>query len=499
MRTFSVRWGSADSLAQRGAGRGRLLAQLSAAAATLVATSIFFAFFWPLTPGRLDRPSADLIPELPHGAALAALAPAWLADPGIVAFAVLLACGSAFAAWALALRACWGREAERGPLALVVGTSLLLLAVSAAALPNLSTDVYNYMARGRLASAHGVSPYQVAVDAFPEDLAYPYASHRFTSKPGGKPPAFMLLDVALTALAGDSVVRSLLAYRVALFALAAASLALVAAILRREAPRHQLAGLVLFGWSPIVTFHGPAKTDTAMAFFLLLAVWLLSRGRTRFSVVALTCSVLVKLLTLPLAAVYGLRELRLRRFREAAVGAGLALATAAALYAPFGSFEAMLRHTTQLGDGGSDAPAGLTNLARAAFIGIVIVVAFTRSDGLHSLLRGWAWVMIALVVLASPFELSWYQISAIAVAALVADARVALASLAIGFSAFSLNLWHSTSTPSFPLPDPASFAAPLLLAGAAVLAVAALLFPMLRRPSTLEVAPRDGANVDAAS
>jgi hypothetical protein len=499
VRTFIEKWASLEVFARRSGSRGRLLAELSAAAATLLATSVFFAFLWPLTPGRLDRPSADLIPELPHWAALSGLAPAWLADPVVVAFAVLLACGAAFAAWALALRACWGREAERGPLALVVGASLLLLAVSAAALPNLSTDVYNYMARGRVASAHGVSPYKVAVDAFPDDLAYPYASHRFTSRPGGKPPTFMLLDVALTALAGDSVLRSLFAYRVMLFALAAASLFLIAAILRREAPRHQLAGLVLFGWSPIVTFHAPGKTDTAMAFFLLLGVWLLSRGRSRLSVVAFTCSVLVKLLTLPLAAVYGLRELRLRRFREAAVGAGLALATAAALYAPFGSFEAMLRHTGQLADGGSDAPAGLANLARAAFAGILIAVAFTRSEGLDSLLRGWAWVMLALLVLASPFQLSWYQISALAVAALVADARIALVSLAIGFSAFSLNLWHSTSTESFPLPDPASFAVPLLLSGAALLAVAALLFPMLRRPSTLEVAPRDGANVDATS
>jgi hypothetical protein len=483
----------------RAGERGPLVLALAPAAVVLVAVGGFLALLLPLSPGRLERPSADLIPELPHWAALAERAPAWLSDPSAVAFAVLFACAAAFGAWALAIAACWGRPAERGPLALVVGTSLLVLGISAAALPNVSTDVYNYIARGRLASAHGVSPYQVAVDAFPGDPVYPYASHRFTAEPGGKLAAFMLLDVALTELAGESVVRQLLAYRIALFLLAAASLALVAAILRRLAPGHLLAGLVLFGWSPIVTFHGPAKSDTAMAFLLLVALWLLARGRRRFAAVALTGSVLVKLLTLPLAALWGLRELRLRGLREAALGAGLAVATTAALYLPFGSFDAVLRHALQVGDGGAGAPGGLDHLARGAFILLFLAVAFTRTDDLASLVRGGAWLMLALTLLLTPFPLSWYQISVLAIACLVADVRVALAALALGFPAFGLNVWHSTSTESFPLPDAASLAVPLLLAlPAFALAGAALLFPGLLRGRAREGVPRADTRLDVA-
>jgi hypothetical protein len=494
------RWGHAEArLRARIGERGRPGPPLAAAAALLVAVGAFLALLLPLSPGRLDRPSAELIPELPHWAALASLAPGWLSDPRAVAFAVLLACAAAFGAWALAIAACWGRAAERGPLALVVGTSLLLLGISAVALPNVSTDVYNYIARGRVASAHGLSPYRVAVDAFPEDPAYRYASHRFTAEPGGKLPVFMLLDVALTAAAGDSVVRALFAYRIALFGLAAASLALVAAILRVLAPRHLLAGLVIFGWSPIVTFHAPAKSDTAMAFLLLVALWLLARGRRRFAAVALTGSVLVKLLTLPLAALWGVRELRLRGLREASIGAGLALATAAALYLPFGSLDALLGHALLVGDGGADAPGGVAPLARAAFVLLFLGVAFTRTDGLASLLRGGAWLMLAFTPLLTPFPLSWYQISVLAIACLVADARVALLALALGFTAFTLNVWHSTSTGSFPLPLPASLAVPWLLALLAfALGGVVLLYPGLRRLHALEGVPREGTRLDAA-
>jgi hypothetical protein len=471
--------------------RGRVELPLAAAALMVVAAGAFLALVLPLSPGRLERPSAELILALPHWVALADPAPAWLAEPRAVAFAVLLGCAAAFGAWALAIAACWDRPARRGPLALVAGTSVLLLGISAAALPNVSTDVYNYMARGRLASAHGVSPYRVAVDAFPDDPAYRYASHRFTSEPGGKPAVFMLLDVALTALAGDSVVRTLLAYRATLFALAVASLALLAAILRRVAPRRLLAGLVIFGWSPIVTFHAPGKSDTAMAFLLLVALWLVARGRARLAAVAFTGSVLVKLLTLPVAALWGVRELRLRGLREASIAAGLALASAAALYLPFGSIDALVRHALQVGDGGADAPRGLANVARGAFVLLFLAVAFTRTADLASLLRGGAWLMLALVPLLTPFPLSWYQISALAVVGLAADARVALAALPLGFWAFTMNVWHSTSTGSFPLPDPFSLAVPLLLVGIP-LAVAGgvLLFPGVLRPGAWEEVPR---------
>jgi hypothetical protein len=500
MQVWTSTWGCVGArVRDLAARRGRLEPPLAAAAAGVVAAGAFLALLLPLSPGRLERPSADLIPALPHWAALADLAPAWLSDPRAVGLAVLLACGAAFGAWALAIAACWDRPARRGPLALVVGTSLVLLGISAAALPNVNTDVYNYMARGRLASAHGVSPYRVAVDAFPEDPAYPYASHRFTARPGGKPAAFMLLDVALTALAGDSVVRTLFAYRLTLLALAAASLALVAAILRRLAPRHLLAGLVLFGWSPIVTFHAPGKSDTAMAFVLLAALWLVARGRPRVAAVAFAVSVLVKLLTLPVAALWGVRELRLRGLREASIGAGLALATAAALYLPFGSLDALARHALQVGDGGADAPGGLENVARGAFVLLFLAVAFTRTADLASLLRGGAWLMLALVPLLTPFPLSWYQISVLAIACLVPDVRVALAALALGLPALAQNVWHSTSTSSFPMPEPLSLAVPLLLALLALAAVGGvLLFPGLRRLRAPEGVPRGDTRLDTA-
>jgi hypothetical protein len=80
----------------------------------------------------------------------------------------------------------------------------------------------------------------------------------------------------------------------------------------------------------------------------------------------------------------------------------------------------------------------------------------------------------------------------------VPDVRVALAALALGLPAFTRNVWHSTSTSSFPMPELASLAAPLLLALLALAAVGGvLLFPGVRRLRALEEVPRD-TRLDAA-
>ena len=101
------------------------------------------------------------------------------------------------------------------------------------------------------------------------------------------------------------------------------NLGLIAAILRRWRPRHLLAGLVLYGWSPVVALHGQAKFDSLMATFALLAVLLLVTGRWWGVLPVAWLSVLVKVLTLPLLAAYVLSEAFARQWRRLAVGSAL--------------------------------------------------------------------------------------------------------------------------------------------------------------------------------
>ena len=92
-----------------------------------------------------------------------------------------------------------------------------------------------------------------------------------------------------------------------------ANLLLIARILQAVQPRQLLAGLGCMLWNPIVIAYGQSKVDTVMVFFLLLAALALVQEKRKLVVIALGVSALVKLITLPLIAVYWLYTLRSRR------------------------------------------------------------------------------------------------------------------------------------------------------------------------------------------
>src|SRR6185436_15649709 len=104
-------------------------------------------------------------------------------------------------------------------------------------------------------------------------------------------------------------------------------------------PGSEAAGLVLFGWNPIVAVYGQSKTDIVMVFFLLLAAYLMARARERLGVVALGLSALVKLITLPLLALMLARDVNLRHWRQLALSVGLV----AIVYLPFAHGLGLLR------------------------------------------------------------------------------------------------------------------------------------------------------------
>lgn len=465
--------------------RGRQLGlALALLALALLATSLFFAFILPQSPGRMADPSAALMPRQQLWAFVLALGLPVPRSSGSLAAALLAVSAARFALYGLAVLLCWQGRGGRLSLAIAIGGALLLCLVAACALPNIDRDIYNYILSGRVAAVYGDNPYTVPPNNFPADPIYQFASPQYTGFAGdNKFPAWALLNIGLARLGGDAPTTNLLLYRSAFLLANGANIGLVALILRKLQPRRLHAGVVLYGWNPIVISYGQSKVDTIMVLFLLLGLLGLAYGRRRLGLLALGVSAWVKLITLPLVVVYLLRDLRMRRWRELALGVALLAGLTLALYAPFWAGLGMLGGQLRLlSSGGSSNPAVLQLLSQAGFGVAMVWLGYRRDAGPHELARRWALLALLFSLFLTRLGFSWYLLTLIALVAVAAEWRLALATVALSCGAFLMNVWDSASNGAFTLPD--LFALPrfvMYLAFVAALAGAVLAVQLGRR------------------
>ncbi|MGA8211053.1 MAG: hypothetical protein WB798_12970, partial [Nocardioidaceae bacterium] len=384
-------------------------------------------------------------------------------------------------AYGLALLAAWRRPATRAALAAVVVPAVLFSALGASALPTQSGDIVDYLLSGRIAAVHGASPYQVAPEAFPDDPLLPFASGDYTADAEQKPPIWIGAAVGVSAVAGDQPATAVHVFRLVLAGFSMANLLLLWVVLRRRRPEHLLAGLLLYGWNPVVTTHGQAKLDVVMATFALLGAWALLSGRRQGAVAALWCSVMVKLLTLPLLAVLVLGELRARRWRSVATSAVVVVGLTLLLYAPFdGGARHVVEHLLLTERGGQQLPAAVSLLFVATACVVVVWAGLSSRGDPERVLQGWALAALAVVLLIPP-GWSWYLITPVAVVALSGERWRTLGLFGLSGLVFALDTWTRSKSDQFPLPEPAAVSRSVLYAAVVVAAVLALAVGALLR------------------
>jgi hypothetical protein len=437
---------------QKRAGRSALW--LGCLACILMFDGLFSAFVLPQAPGRMAEPSADLIAALPFWSFVVSLPMPIPRQSSWLAIVLLVASALKFAAYGTAIYLAWNQPCGRRLLFVVVGAAMLFFLVTVFALPNVNRDIYNYILSGRVAAVYGSNPYHVAPDQFPNDLFYRYASAHYTSYPGdNKLPMWMLLNVALARLGGDNPVANLLIYRVVFLLFNLANLLLIARILQTVQPGRLLAGLALYAWNPIVIAYGQSKVDTIMVFFLLLAALALVQEKRKLAVIALGISALVKLITLPLIAVYWLYTLRARGPRELATNSFLLGLTAVALYAPFWYGPDLLSMQVKLlGNVAVAGPSLVRMLLYAGFMFGVVWVGLHRDGRVENMLAGWVLVMVLFGLFVTKLGFSWYLMTMIAVASLAIERRFVPIVIILSCASFFLNAWDSASNEIMPMP-----------------------------------------------
>lgn len=423
--------------------------------APLLAATIYFSLFWPQTPGRAARESFGLASELSFWTTITSLPVPIPETPQSVAIWLVCIAVAAFAGYGAALYLSSVRVGGKRELLMVAGIGLLGSFINVWSLPNLNTDIYDYILTGRVAAVYGENPYAIAAAEFADDPIYPFASNRYSEVVGDKLPVWMVLNVFLARISGDDPVTNVLTYRLALFLFSACNLLLVILTLNAIRPQGKVTGAVLYAWNPIVLLLAQSKTDTLMAFFVLLAAWLFAtRRRWSLAFTSIVLSILVKLITLPLAAVLILRSIRLRRWSElwrGLLSAGVLLGLGGILLL-LSKPALLFNYLLWLEAMGPFESTIISRLILIGFVVLLMIVAFAQDGSDRRLFIGWSVVMLYFIFLIGDYRRAWYLITAVAVIAVAANSYLHFLVWASSLFSFVLNFWNPTFTPEFPSP-----------------------------------------------
>ncbi len=187
--------------------------------------------------------------------------------------------------------------------------TLLLLLLSVALPPLLSTDVFYYGITGQIAGPYGSNPYLVPPSQFPDSALLPYNYWvEFTSPYG---PLWTTVSEILGTWGGNSVLRTTLLFKGLGGLCVLVGAVLIHHVVRRLAPERTSQATALWSWNPLVLLEsaGNAHNDALVAVLLLGSLALLLVHGHIHSFLLLAASSLVKPTTLPIVGLYALRRL----------------------------------------------------------------------------------------------------------------------------------------------------------------------------------------------
>jgi alpha-1,6-mannosyltransferase len=376
-----------------------------------------------------------------------------------------------FLMYAAAVRLCREAVGARGRVAVFAAPALaaVLLAFT---YPITAGDVYEYAMSGRLLAHYGRNPLLVPPSEFPSDPFYRKTGWERSPSPYG--PLWALVAGGVGRVSGDSLLASLLGFKLLAVLALLCTAGLVYRGVGRTRPEARLAAFCLVAWNPLLLLEAGANAhnDFLMMLLVVLALDLLARGRPALAFPALVGSILVKFVPALLLPVFGAHLVRrahsagptrsafaARVAASVLLGILLAAAIAAAISSPFGGPGASFRKVLDRLDLFTSSPgavileslsargvpeeeaartAGLAcYLAFAALVTPVLLRVKGTPDGLMSASFQ---VMFLYLLLATLWFQPWYLAWLVPLAGLSPDSRQRRRALVFSFAAVQLHL-----------------------------------------------------------
>ena len=399
-----------------------------------------------------------------------------------------------FVLYAIAIRECHRLEGSRVARAIVYGGG----AASALALlwmyPVFSLDVFYYMSADRIWSVFRENPFIVPPLQAAHDAFFPYTRWGHYPLPYG--PLWPWLTAATGWFGGGQIAATRVAFKTLAILGYLICLPLVSWAAAGLGHQRRLASLCIFAWNPLVLIElaGGGHNDAVALVRAILAVGLWLRGATRSALLSLTLSLLVKatgIVLLPALAWSGLKRAaeqgQALRWLGTHVAPAVLLAVGA--WAPFGLQAAagQLREAGQYYQTITAVVAGLAPPSIDAFpvraLQAVLVPAFLAAyfsqrrslatEGAPGLRSIWG-ITVFYFLVVTPFLSPWYMIWPTAYAAILAERRITILSMLLGFGGLASYVVPFVLRPALGLgPTAASALGLLLLSGPFLVGLAA--------------------------
>ncbi len=245
---------------------------------------------------------------------------------------IIVSLGLMFVSYALALAA--SDRLSRGAVLISIG---VLNAVALLAPPIMSTDLFSYIAYGRLGATYGINPYFHGPNVIWFDPLYQFVGAQWTHTPTAYGPLFTALSYPLSEL---GIAANVFAYK----AIAAVSCLILVVLVWHAARLRGLdpvKAVALVGLNPVIVVYGVGggHNDLLMLAILMAGVYVLLRRREGTGGAMIVAATAVKLtagVLLPFAVAAGAGR-RLAGVGRSRIVVGAALATAL-----FGTFGALM-------------------------------------------------------------------------------------------------------------------------------------------------------------
>lgn len=397
------------------------------------------ALAWPTMAGLLVAGAAASEPSFLVPASRGGF-PGWLAGPlagsgirlSFAGFGVILL--TLLASYVLALA--WSARTSRGAAITAIVSAHLAVILAP---PLLSADVFGYLGYARLGALHGVSPYAHGAAALAGDPVHPFVLWHDVTSPYG--PLFTASTYALAPLRVPAAIWILKVIAGA-SSLGCVALVWTTAARLRRAP---VPAALFVGLNPLLLIFGVggAHNDLLVATVVTAAVALLVAERDAPAGAAVVGAMALKI-SVGIVAPYLFIAVESRRgfVRGASICAVLTLVIVVAIFgAPFLGIASALRGQQQLtathsvpdqvgrllGLGG--VTLGIRVCATAGLLG-ALALTLTRASRGSDWIAMAGWATLALL-LTTTWLLPWYVVWLLPLAALGADSRLRLVTVAL--------------------------------------------------------------------
>ncbi len=209
--------------------------------------------------------------------------------------------------------------------------------------PNLSIDLYTYIAQGYLGTIPGQNPYSVeAKSVFDTPLGLQLVEYGWRPVHGISPygALWTQLEIAIIRMTGNISI-AILVIKALVVTASLTSAVIIWKILGRICPTAQFLGTLVYLWNPLITveFAAEGHNDALMIMFVLAAVLFCVARRPVLSIIAILLGVFTKYLPLifmPAQALFLWRGWRnWKRFAfEMTLGLAIGIGIALLLYSP---------------------------------------------------------------------------------------------------------------------------------------------------------------------